>query len=101
MRPGLELDFEHVDRVNRYVLEIRNSLKSLTGVTIKTLTNAYLIADKKVDTAVMNDRISELERSGILVMTWDGLVSSALAQWRDILELIKSRHPEDKRLINL
>ena len=101
MRPGLELDFEHVDRVNRYVLEIRNSLKSRTGEIIRTLNNAYLIADKKNESGVMNDRIAELERSGILVKTWQGLISNALAQWKDLLELLKSRHPNDPRLAGL
>ncbi len=101
MRPGLELDYEHIDRVNHYVIEIRNRLKRRTGETIRTLNNAYIIADSKNDSDVVADRIAELERSGILVKTWDGLISSALAQWKDILELLKSRHPEDKRLADL
>ena len=49
----------------------------------------------------MNVRIKQLEEDGILVKTWEGLISSALAQWKDILELLKSRHPEDKRLADL
>ena len=101
MRPGLELDYEHIDRVNHYVIEIRNRLKRRTGETIRTLNNAYIIADSKNDSDVVADRIAELERSGILVKTWEGLISSALAQWKDILELLKSRHPEDKRLADL
>jgi hypothetical protein len=101
MRPGLELDYEHIDRVNHSVIEIRNRLKRRTGETIRTLNNAYIIADSKNDSDVVADRIAELERSGILVKTWDGLISSALAQWKDILELLKSRHPEDKRLADL
>jgi hypothetical protein len=101
MRPGLELDFDHLDRVNRYVIEIRTKLTSRTGEIIRTLTNAYVIADKKNDSAAMNVRIAELERSGILIQTWEGLISSALAQWKDILDLLKSRHPEDKRLVDL
>ena len=101
MRPGLELDFDHVDRVNRYVIEIRARLDSQTGENIRTLTNAYIIADKKVESSAMNARIKQLEKSGILVKTWEGLISSALAQWKDFLELLKSRHPEDKRLADL
>lgn len=101
MRPGLELDFDHLDRVNRYVLEIRNSLKTRTGEAIQTLTNAYVIADKKNDSAVVSDRIQELAQNGILVQTWRGLISGALSQWHDILDLLKARHPNDKRLADL
>ena len=101
MRPGLELDYDHLDRINRYVIEIRARLDSQTGENIRTLTNAYVIADKKVESSAMNVRIKQLEEDGILVKTWEGLISSALAQWKDILELLKSRHPEDKRLADL
>ena len=46
----------------------------------------------------MDDRIEELADKGILIQTWDGLIANALAQWGDMLELLKARHPDDKRI---
>ena len=98
MRPGLELDFDHLDRLNRYVMEIRNAIKSRKGEKFHTMHNAYVVADKKITDSVMDDRIEELADKGILIQTWDGLIANALAQWGDMLELLKARHPDDKRI---
>lgn len=98
MRPSLELDYDHLDRINRYVIEIRDALKARTGEKIRTMTHAYVVADKRVDSGAMNKRIEQLEDDNIMVLTWDGLIANALSQWGDTLALLKSHHPDDKRI---
>lgn len=101
IRPGLEIDKDHLDRINYYVLEIRNCLAKETGNTIKRLETAYLIADSKKDSELIHDRIKQLEDHGILIMTWNTLIEEALKQWRDYLDLLKQRNPQDKRIQEL
>lgn len=101
IRPGLEIDIDHVQRILLYVTDIRNRLKSDTGNTIQTLNTAYLVADKRKDSQLLNSLIENLKENGILVMTWDTLIEEALKQWRDQLELLKQRNLQDKRIQDL
>lgn len=98
IRPGLEIDKDHLDRINYYVMDIRSSLDKETGGTIKRLESAYLIADNKRDSELIHKRIKQLEEDGILVMTWNTLIEEALRQWEDYLDLLKQRNPDDKRI---
>ena len=101
MRPKLEIDLDHLDRINHYVISMRKSLDKETGSSIKYLGNAYLIADSKKDSELIHERIKQLEDDGILVMTWNTLIEEALKQWGDYLELLKQRNPDDKRMQTL
>jgi hypothetical protein len=101
IRPGLEIDIDHVQRILLYVTDIRNRLKADTGNSIQTLNTSYLIADKRKDSQLLNSLIENLRENGILVMTWDTLIEEALKQWRDQLDLLKQRNPQDKRIQDL
>lgn len=101
MRPGLEINTDHLDRINYYVMEVRSCLAKETGGTIKYLEKAYLIADNKKDNELIHERIKQLEEKGILVMTWNTLIEEALKQWYDYLDLLKERNPDDKRIQTL
>lgn len=98
MRPGLELDCDHLDRLNWYVIGIRNAIKSRSGGLIRSMTNAYVVADERKRSADMDERIDELLSKGIMILTWNDLISNALKQWKEVLELLKSRYPDDKRI---
>lgn len=98
MRPGVELDTDHLDRLNYYVMEIKNAIEQETGHTIRRLEKAYIIADSYKTTRLISDRIKQLEREDILFITWNTLIEDALKQWIDFLSLIKSRNPSDKRI---
>ncbi|MFP4461841.1 MAG: ATP-binding protein [Thermotogota bacterium] len=101
MRPGLELDRSHLDRINWYVGDIRNALERETGNPINILETAYVIADNKKDTESISRRVNQLKEDGIFVMTWGTLIEQAIKQWEDHLELLKDRFPEDKRIQEL
>ncbi len=98
MRPGLEIDLPHLDRANYYVMDIRNQLAKETGNAIRTIETAYIIADVKKDLELVHSRIKELAEKNILVMTWNTLIEQALKQWKDYLDLLKSRNPNDNRI---
>jgi histidine kinase/DNA gyrase B/HSP90-like ATPase len=101
MRPGLEIDRDHLDRINYYVIDIRIALKRETGITIQNLEKAFVIADSKKDSESISTRIAELAEKNILVMTWEGLIEQAIKQWEDHLELLKERYPDDQRIQDL
>ncbi|MBD3337613.1 MAG: hypothetical protein GF353_00800 [Candidatus Lokiarchaeota archaeon] len=101
MRPGLEIDRDHLDRINYYVIDIRNALKRETAGQIRNLETAYIVADNKKDNDSISTRISQLETDNILVMTWQGLIEQAIKQWEEHLDLLKERFPNDKRIQQL
>lgn len=101
IRPTLEIDLDHLDRINHYVLEIRNSIEKETGNPLRKLENAYLIGDSKKDSELISKRIKQLEEEGILVMTWNTLIEQAIKQWKEYLDLLKQRNPKDKRIQEL
>jgi hypothetical protein len=101
MRPGVEIDLDHLDRANYYVLDIRNSLAKETGNPINKLETAYIIADSMKDTELVHSRIKQLAEEHIFVMKWDTLIEQALKQWQEHLALLKERNPTDKRIQDL
>lgn len=101
MRPGLSIDQTHLDRINYYVMGIRNALAAETGNEIKTMTNAYVIADAKSDSDLMRARANQLAKENIWVITWDTLIANAIKQWQEHLDLLKNRHSSDARIQNL
>jgi len=101
MKPGLELDKQHLDRINYYLIEINNALKKQTGGTFKKIENSYVVADTYKNDTIVNERISQLERDNIFFLTWDTLIGQAIKQWEEFLDLLKSRNPSDKRIQDL
>ena len=102
MRPGLEVDHNHLDRINDYVIEIKERLFSHTGGIITRLEAAYLIADRKKDSTLVKRKMEQLEsHENISLMTWDGLIQQAIKQWEEYLELLKQRNPDDIRIQEL
>ena len=101
MRPGIPIDKDHLDRINYYVMEVKNALLKETGGIIKRLESAYLVADSKRNAEYITGRISQLENDKIYCLTWNTLIEQAKKQWEEHLELIKQRNPTDKRIQNL
>ena len=98
MRPGLEIDQGHLDRINYYVIDLRERLSAATGGTITLLESAYVIADNHRNSVLMNTRMQQLADEHIYVMTWDGLITQAVKQWEEYLEMLKVRNSDDKRI---
>ena len=101
MQPGLEIDHDHIDRIDTYVSELRIRMRKQTGATIKTLGNAYIVADATKDSELIAEKIQEKSEKGILFLTWEGLIQESIKQWLEYLELLKSRYPDEKRIQDL
>lgn len=101
MRPGLKVDRDHLTRIEDYVVDIREALKRETGNTLRKLPSAYLIADDKENSTTISARIDRLKDQNIFILTWETLIEEALHQWKDHLELIKERNPNDVRIQDL
>jgi len=101
MRPDVELDLDHLDRINYYVLDIRNALKAETAGRFHNIEKAYVIADRCKDGALVTERVMQLQKEGILVMTWSTLIEQAIEQWDEYLKVLKDRYPDDPRIKDL
>ena len=97
MRPGLSLDWNHINRFERYVLLIRNKLKANTGGQFKRATG-YIVADKLESRADLEDKVLALEDHQMYALDWPTLFAKAIAQWQDFLQILAGRDPQDERL---
>lgn len=97
MRPGLTLDWEHIQRFERYVRIIRTNVEANTGGQFRIVTG-YIVADGIEDDRVILDKIKSLKNEDMYALDWRTLLSRALAAWREFLEALASRAPLDERL---
>jgi hypothetical protein len=98
MRPGLNLDRDHIDRLNNYVSDIRVMIKNETGLTLKYLSSAYIVADSHDIDIFIADKIKKLKEDNILLLTWDTLISQAIKQWQEQLDILKQNNRSDPRI---
>lgn len=98
MRPGLTIDLDHIGRFETYVDTFRAHLESSTASRYNKVTG-YLVADKIVTrNQVFIKKIKKLQEDGMETMTWVDLLSEAKRQWKEFLEHIAERAPEDQRI---
>lgn len=97
MRPGLQVDWDHLNRFERYVRYMRSNVESNTGGRFKEVTG-LIVADKLKDNPVIHDKIRSLALDRMVAQDWSSLLSDAEATWSDFLECLASREPKDERL---
>ena len=97
MRPGLKLDWDHVDRFERYVRLIRSNLRVNTGGSFKRATG-YIVADELYNRSELEDKIQALDNEDMYALDWPTLFANAIAQWQDFLVILAGRDPGDERL---
>jgi len=100
MRPGLTLDWDHINRFDRYVRIVKTNLKGNTAGRFNRATG-YIVADNLSRRADLMDKIRAMENEDMYAMDWPYLFSNALAQWKDFLSILAGRDPEDERLRSL
>jgi hypothetical protein len=98
MRPGLKVDRNHLDRLDNYFSDIRVAIESITGSRIKRLSTAYIIADDCDNDRYITNKIQKLKKDNILFLTWDTLISNAISQWEEQLEILKQNNNTDPRI---
>ena len=97
MKPGRSLDWDHIDRFERYVRNIRGILESNVGGRFRWATG-YIIADKLHNRPDVASKIQSLAKEDMFAQDWPTLLANAIAQWQDFLEILAGRDPKDERL---
>lgn len=102
MRPGVAADYDHVIRLNRYVTRIDTALQS--GGTTKEFRGksvlGLLIADKLEQDPSLGKTLTSF-RHLLDAVTWEGLLKTVTARYKDFFDLLKLKAPEDPRIKGL
>ena len=97
MKPGLSLNWEHINRFERYVRLVRINLRSNTRGKLKRATG-YIVADELQARAELEDKVQSLANDDMFAQDWQTLFANAIAQWQEFLEILAGRDPQDERL---
>ena len=97
MRPRLGLDWDHINRFEQYVRIVRTNLRANTGGQFSRATG-YIIADKLRSRSGLSDKIESLAAEDMFAQDWPTLFSNAVSQWKEFLEMLVARDPQDERL---
>lgn len=100
MRPGVTVDWDHLSRFERYITSVRTGIEAQTASQFKSV-GGLLVADRLNKSPNIMKRIATLRAGDMNCQDWEGLLQRALSQWREFLDAILSRSPEDPRLIAL
>ncbi|HIC5482421.1 TPA: hypothetical protein ACW30B_003582, partial [Salmonella enterica subsp. enterica serovar Schwarzengrund] len=64
--------------------------------------SGYLVADDFLKrSATLNIKLKTLKDQEMYTLTWEDLLSDAKRQWREFLEHLSTRAPEDQRMKEL
>jgi hypothetical protein len=97
MRPGVSVDWDHLNRFERYVRVLTTRTRANTAFNLTSVTG-YLIADNLAKDATVVEKLASLARDQMHAMTWEILLSQAEVQWKDFAVALRERTPADDRL---
>ena len=100
MRPGERADWDHLSRCRRYVLLIRDKVEAQSALGISKVTG-LIVADRLDSDASVRREVPLLEKADIFAYSWPSLLEQSEGTWRDFLEIVGARAPEDQRLRDL
>lgn len=94
IRPGKTIDYNHLDRCNRYVLNIREQIQNRTELGIKHVTG-LVVGDNIENGRAVAQRIEQLEADDITVYDWPTLIGKTEADWHEYQQIMWSMVPEN------
>jgi len=97
MRPGKTADYDHLTRCRAYVHSIRYRTEAETGLGITRVTG-LIIADKLANNPIVQKELGELAKFEVYAYSWESLLTTSEKRWRDFLEIIGERAPQDERV---
>jgi hypothetical protein len=100
MRPGLTVDWDHLERFDQYVTAIRVAVRANSGTNFNRVFGT-LVADKLSRHSMILDRLERMRKEDMFAIDWKSLLRQAVAKWNDFLNILIDRAPEDDRLVNL
>ena len=100
MRPGRTIDWDHVNRFERYVRILRTKLAGVTGVRFIRIAG-YVVADNIDRRPEVVDKLQQLERENLFALDWATLLDRAKADLNEFMEILSTRQADDPRLQEL
>ena len=100
MRPGLTVDRDHIDRYQEYIDILRESIAANTALEFRNV-SGLLVADKLDRRRGMKRTLDRLAEADMKALEWEGLLGRAKAQWKEFLNILVERAPDDDRLMSL
>ena len=100
MRPGLTVDRDHINRYQEYIDVLRSSIAANTELGFGTV-SGLLVADKLDRKRGADEILKRLAEADMKALEWEGLLLRAAAQWKEFLDILVSRAPDDDRLSTL
>lgn len=97
VRPGQKVDWDHLQRFERYVRTVRARLRSQTGGQFREVTG-MLVADELSAEPEFLDTLKSMKNDGMIAMEWPELLRRAEAKWEDFLEILRKRGADDFRM---
>lgn len=99
MRPGLTIDDDHIGRFEKYIRILRtkldaNTVQSFSGNNVY----GYLVADNLDQKAHVISKIKSLQKENMECIDWFSLLAQSRYQWKEFLEVLQERAPDDSRL---
>jgi len=99
MRPGLTIDWEHIERYERYCIEISIQVSANTASEFNSVTG-QIVADKIANDPAILTKIKTLRQVNMLASDWNSLLEEAKASWKELLEILSERS-DDPRIASL
>jgi hypothetical protein len=99
MRPGLTIDWDHVNRFQRYVLVLREKVEANSS-NFKRI-SGLLVADHLERRTGMAGQLRALRADDMDATDWKTLLATARAQWVDYFKILIDRAPDDERMREL
>lgn len=97
MRPGLKLDWDHISRFERYVLNIRKAVSANTASGFRPPTG-LIVADSIDEDPAIIAKIQSLGKDDMLASDWYHLLENAKKSWDEFLKILVNRGRGDERL---
>lgn len=101
MRPGLTADWDHLQRLERYVRITRSNVAAITAPGWFTTVQGYLVADNLERRGEVAGKIANLKDDGIYAISWDVLLTDAEFQWKEFLAILGDRADNDERVVEI
>lgn len=100
MRPGLVTDRDHLERLEQYCDYIKNAISSRTEIGISQVIGLF-VGDNLGGNPSIISKVENLKKLGITSETWEDLLANSKHSWKDFLDILKTKAPNDERLAKI
>lgn len=101
MRPGITVDRDHARRFEDYIDAVKAALRENTatyGEFNPDQVVGYLVASNLSVDPIMAEKFRGMKEQGKFVLDWSMLLLKAKEQFKEYMDLLLERDPENKRL---